>query len=606
MIIAGVILMSFPAVRAQDIDIVAYLSKTAVTVNQEFELNIELSGSGANDAPPPAVPDLGNFAAYLGSGTSTSMQWTNGQMSTKITYSFHYVATLEGSFTIPAIEYPLKGKTLKTQPIDITVTKSRARTPARRQPTPQTQPGQQTQDIDELVYLKAEVDKKRVYQNEPIVVSYQIYFALQITTYGIPNLPNTVGFWTEDFEMPSRPQAQTKIIDGQRIQVAEIKKVALFPQSPGEKELEPLVVECEIQVPDQRRRRSAFDSFFDDPFFGFNRTVRRRIACDPVRIEVMPLPTAGRPDNFSGAVGQFEISASADKLKAKTNEAVTLEVRIAGAGNIKILPEPDISFPSDFEAYDPKVNEIIKRTGNRVSGSKIFEYVLIPRFPGTQTIPAIEFSYFDPILKRYRTIATDPIDIAVEKGAQQFVTGGLATSKEDVKFIGQDIRFIQTQLPNFRQRGTVFYRAPLFFLSFILPLAVLASSVLYSKHQAKLISNVAYARSKKANQMALKRLKAAQKEMGRGAVARFYSEVSNAMMGFIGDKLNVSAAGLITDEVGKILKEKGIVTQVVDGYLECLKTCDFQRFAPSNSENTDMASFFEKAKSAIVTLDKQL
>ena len=229
---------------------------------------------------------------------------------------------------------------------------------------------------------------------------------------------------------------------------------------------------------------------------------------------------------------------------------------------------------------------------------------MIPRFAGTQKIKPIDFSFFDLNTKSYKTVSTLPIDITVTQGNEQFVTLGAGASKEDVKFIGQDIRYIQTASPEFNRIGSVFYKSPFFYTILILPLFVLSGSLVYRRHLDKMSSNVAYARSRKANQMALKRLKNANKEMNSGAAKQFYGEVSNALMGFIGDKLNVPPAGLITDEVESLLRERGIEKESVSNYIECLQTCDFQRFTPSDSDNGQMKDFFEKVKKAIVNLDK--
>ncbi|MFQ5674747.1 MAG: BatD family protein, partial [bacterium] len=374
---------------------------------------------------------------------------------------------------------------------------------------------------------------------------------------------------------------------------------------PGEKTLEPMTIECDIQVPRRRRRgRDIFDSFFDDPFF--RRTERIAVQSNAVTIDVRPLPDQGKPSNFSGAIGDFAITSSIDKQKVKSNEAITLKVKVSGTGNIRIIPTPEIDFPADFEVYDPKIRENIKRNSRSISGSKTFEYVIIPRFPGAETIKGISFSYFDLSSETYKTVTTGSIDISVTKGEDQFVSVGIGNTKEDVKFIGKDIRFIKTRVPEFQRAGNVFYKQVYFYILLIVPLIALAGAFGYRLHLEKLSSNVAYARSRKANQMALKRLRDAQKAMKNGNQANFYAEVSKALMGFIGDKLNVSSAGLITDEVEKMLNQHHINGETVSGYISCLQTCDYKRFAPSGSNEIEMKDFFEKARDAIVKLEKMI
>ena len=588
---------------AQDLEIKAYVNKSSVGLNQQFEFNVELSGSDAQRAPDPSVPDLDGFASYIGTSNSTNMQFVNGRMSVTKTFTHHFLASTEGKFQIPAIAVEYKGETYSTDVIKIEIVKGAVPPPG----TSGTRGSSNDPlDLSEQLFLKASVDKQRVYQNESVIISYKIYTAVKVTNYGpVSQWPNTVGFWSEEFEMPQRLTSSTEFVNGRRYQVYEIKKMALFPQGPGRKTLEPMGIECEVQLPRRRRRsRDIFDSFFDDPFS--RNTKRISIQSNPVAIEVMPLPEKGRPSDFSGAVGLFSINSSVDKTAVKTNEAITLKVNISGTGNIKIVPQPQVDFASDFEVYDPKINESIQRNSGQISGSKSFEYVIIPRFPGQHTIKPVSFSYFDLSSKTYRTISTDAKKISVAKGDDQFVNVGIGTSKEDVKFIGKDIRYIQTRIPEFQRKGDVFYKKTFFYVILVFPLIILGTSFANRAHLDKLSSNVAYARSRKANQMALRRLRDANKQMKANNTSGFYGEVSKALVGFIGDKLNVASAGLITDEVDRMLHDQKIDENTVSDYLDCLKTCDYKRFAPSDSNKVEMNDFFEKTKKAIVNLEKEI
>lgn len=606
-ILSSILIFSFSSLSlAQNLELDAYVNRTTVGVNEQFELSVELSGSDANDAPQPAVPDLGDFATYLGSGSSTNMQIVNGQMSVSKIYTHHFMAVRDGKFQIPPIRLQFKGKEYTTDAIDIEVVKGQTRTT----PPPTSgrrTPGESSADLSELLFLKATVNKRQVFQNEPVIVSYKIYTAVSVSNYGISQLPNMVGFWSEEFELPQRPRLYAETVNGRQYKVAEIKKMALFPQGPGNKTIEPMTIECEVQIPRQRRSRDPFNSFFDDPFDSFfNRTVRQTVTSNAISIEVMPLPAVGKPGNFSGAVGNFSLGASVDKNAVKTNEAVTLTVKISGSGNIKIVPQPEINFPVDFEVYDPKIQENINRKGGQISGAKVFEYVMVPRYAGKQVIKPVTLSYFDLSTKTYRTLRTEPLEISVAKGNDEFVSIGAAGSKEDVKLIGQDIRYIQMRMPEFERIDTVFYKKTIFFVLLGFPLVVLAGALGYRRHQEKLSTNVAYARSRKANQMATRRLKKAGQEMKAGNPKAFYAEVSSALMGFIGDKLNVASAGLVTDEVNSMLHQRGIDEETVTNYIACLQTCDYKRFAPSDANNGEMKEFFARAKQAIISLDKEI
>jgi hypothetical protein len=590
--------------EAQDLSIKSYVNRSKVSLDRQFEMTVELTGSAAQQAGDPALPNIEEYAAYVGSSSSQSIQIVNGQMSVTRGITYTFVATKEGKFQIPPVTLNYKGKSYRTDPIHVEITRGQT-APAQTRPQGSRQSNEPL-DLADQLFLQASVNKERVYQNEPLILTYKIYTAVSVTSYGISQLPNTVGFWSEEFPTAQRPELSDEVVNGRRFRVAEIKKMALFPQGPGVKELDPMVINCEVQLPRGRRnRRDLFDRFFDDPFFS-NRTQRQTIRSNQLKIEVMPLPDRGKPADFSGSVGEYAIVASIDKSAAKTNEALTLKVAISGTGNISTLSEPNVAIPTDFEVYDPKVSTNINRKGTPIRGSKNFEYVLIPRFPGNQTIRPISFSYFDLKSKDYRTVSTDPIELRIAKGDKPLVAAPIGSSKEDVKFIGQDIRFIQTQMPEFRRVAPPFYKKIPFYLVLALPLIVLGIALAYRGHVDKLSSNVAYARSKKANQMALKRLRKANLKMQNGSSQEFYSEVAMALMGFIGDKFNVPAAGLITDEVEAMLHKRGIDKAIAEDYLACLKDCDFKRFAAAASDNGEMKVFFDSAKKAIVRMEKAL
>ncbi|MDZ7292438.1 MAG: BatD family protein [candidate division KSB1 bacterium] len=588
---------------SQNVSITASVDRTRIGLNEDFTLVVEVAG----DAGEPKLPDMNAFAALAGTSSSQNIQIINGRFSSSRTYQYTFLARTAGKFTINPVEVEVKGQVYRSQPIEIEIVAGGT--------SPQTPPGgagagrrQQTEppppDLAGNLYLEAKVDRARVFQNEPVIVRYKIYTRLNLTSYGISNLPNYSGFWAEDFPMPQQPQTHREVINGLTYLVAEIKKTALFPQSVGRKKLEPLVIECEVQLP-RRRSRDLFEDFFNDPFFA--RTTRQSISSRPVEIEVLPLPEEGRPVNFSGAVGSFSIAASVDRAQVKTNEAITLKVRASGTGNIKVLPQPKIDLPSDFEVYAPKVTENLNHDNNQISGSKTWEYVIVPRFEGSHEIKPIPLSYFDPRARTYRTVATAAIPLIVERGAGDYTTvPGSGFSKEDVRLLGKDIRFISKAALPFRKVNEVIYTQPLFLTAMIAPLLALLIAFVYERHQEKLSTNIAYARSRKAGSVAQKQLRTAKKFLQKNDGKAFYAEVQRALMGFLGNKLNVAEAGLITDEVERMLTEKQVSPEVVRAYLDCLHTCDFQRFAPAQTNAREMQEFYEQARRAIEAMEKAL
>ncbi|MBN2246695.1 MAG: protein BatD, partial [Candidatus Aminicenantes bacterium] len=418
-------------------------------------------------------------------------------------------------------------------------------------------------------------------------------------------LPDLLGFWIEDYELPPRPVTREEVVGGKRYLVAEIKKSALFPTAAGERTIDPLEIECEVRVRD-RSTRDIFDRFFDDDFFSspFGRTVQAKIASEPVKINVSPLPNEGRPPDFSGAVGRFKLESSLDKEQVTANEALSIKIKISGTGNIKMLPEPEIAFPREFETYDPKVELRVNRKGNAISGSKEYEYVLIPRRGGEFRIPSFSFSYFDPDAGIYKTLETPEytLTVAAGDGSAAQVPAGL--SRRNIEYIGKDIRFIKPASPDFHRIGSYFYRSFWFIFLIALGILALAGAGIYRQRINRMAENIAYARSLKAQKAAKQRLSRARKLMTEKKQTEFYAELSQALLGFVADKLNLPTAGLMTDEIREKLAEWGVETSIISELLDCLGACDFYRFAPAENIQTEMETHYQKAKEAIIKLDK--
>ncbi len=593
--------------RAQDVTVTATVDRTRIGLGEDFTLSVEISG---RDADEPKLPDMAQFAALISTSSSQSYQFINGRTSSSTTIHHTFLAQAAGSFEIGPVEVEVGGEVVRSKPIRIEiVAASSGAAPQSQGGQPGAAPSQPRNDpalqgSDTGVILKTELDRQRVYQNEPVIISYKIYTLRSISSYSLSKLPSFAGFWVENFELPRQPQTRQEVINGQRYLVAEIKRSTVFPQSAGRQTLEPMTIECEVQVPAQRRRsRDLFESFFDDPFFA--RTARVTVSSKPVEIEVLPLP-GNKPANFEGAVGSYSLKATVDRREVKTNEAITLKVTASGQGNLKTLSAPRLNLPSDFEIYDPKVAEDINRANNQISGSKTWEYVMVPRFPGNFEISGLTLPYFDPRAKEYRIATTAPIALSILKGAGEVALAGGGRTKEDVKLLGQDIRFIALAHLPFQEIDKRNYTQPWFMALMALPLLALGGALFYQRHQEKLSTNVAYARGRKATRAANKQLQAAKKFLQNNDGKQFYAEVQRALMGFLGNKLNVAEAGLVTDDIQRLLEERKVAPAVASAYIDCLHTCDFQRFAPSQSNGVEMKQFYDQAQSAIEQIEGAL
>ena len=594
-VISGLVLSLGLEAAAADLQVRAYVDRTAVGLNETFTLSVVLSGSGANGASAPQLPKMDDFAAFLGSGSSQNIQIINGRMSISKTISYQFQARAAGSFTIGPVSVTAGGATQQTQPIAIKIEQGAA-----ARPSSPSAPSQSSEIAESDLFLRAYANKKRVYVNEPVIVSYKLFTRLPVSSFSYSKIPTTSGFWADDFPMPAQPAATEEILQGKRYTTAVLKKSALFPLSAGVKTVEPMAVDCDVRA--AKRTRDPFSDFFDDSFF-FGRTERKTAASVPLSVTVMPLPEAGKPADFSGMVGRFAISASLDKSAAKTNEAVTLKIKIEGTGNIHGIPDPKPDFPADFEVYPPKVAEQINHEGGSVSGSKTYEFVFVPRSTGPHAIQPVAFSYFDPDAETYKTVRTPGITLDVEKGGETYSAIPSGLSKEEVKLVGKDIRFIQTHASFDQVRETSdLYKTVLW----MLPLIGLAAAILRKRHQDLLEGDVAYARSHRAGRDVRKRLDRARALLDPAKHHEFYGEVGRALHKFLGDKLNIAEAGMIADEVKALLRRRGADEESVASYFECLSVCDLKRFSPSGSSKEEMKTFLATAEAAITRLGKAL
>lgn len=590
--------LGLSTIAADDLAVKVYVDNTVVGLNQQFTLHVELSGKDVNSASNPQLPKMDHFSAYLGSGTSQNMQFINGKMSISKTISYHFQATKIGKFQIDPITVNAGGKQFQTDPLAIEIQKASTQSrPSRREDTPVQGSGPAEGDL----FLRALVNKRSVFQNEPVTVTYKIYTRVNVSSFGFSKLPGTTGFWVEEFPIGRQPETRAEIMNGKRYTVATIKKMALFPMTPGKKTIDPLGIECKVRV--QRRSRSIFDDFFSDPF---GKSVRKMIQSPAITIDVLPLPEEGRPRDFSGVVGKFKLSSTVDKTNVKTNEAVSLKVIIEGQGNIRTIPELEIPFPPDFEVYPPKSSESVNRKGTTISGRKTYEYVLVPRVSGLRRIKPVRLTTFEPVSKSYKILETDEIVFDVAKGDETFIVTPTGLTKKEVELLGQDIRFIKTEMTSFRRMGTVFSNSFLLLTLSVFPLLTLGGAILYRRHSDRIHGDEAYARDRRASRLAKKRLSLANTLLKPSAQKEFYAEVGRALTGYLGDKLNIAEAGMISDDIQNIFRKKGLDEGVVEYYFECLKGCDLQRFSPSNSSEEEMKTFLHKAENAIVRLHRAI
>ena len=576
----------------------AYLSQNEVGLNRQFVLHVEISGTQQLDEDPPVLPDLSAFAAYLGSGTSTSMRIVNGRPSMSLTFQHRFQATAEGTFEIGPVTVRAGGRDLRTEPLTIRIIDG---------PGPTTRSGPRGADgtvAPEDLFVTATASQPLVYVNEPVIVEYRIFTRVDVDGYNITRQPGTTGFWVEEL---ANPQARVEQVvrDGLQYASAVVRRVALFPTSAGTKTLEPLTLETRVRV--QRRSRSLFGDPFGDPFGRglFGSRVPVVVGSNPVEIEVLPLPP-GQPDSFTGLVGHLDVSAAIDRTSVDINDALTYRLEVSGTGNIRTLPEPELGFPPDVEVYPPDISERVTPTEDGVRGSKIFEYVIVPRAPGQVTIPAVTLAYLDVDAGTYAMAASDPITLTVAGDPVAAPAGPAGRLRTGVDLERQDIRFIRIAMPGFRSVGGSLVRSVRFWAIALVPMIAVAGAVAVRRHQDRLTGDVAYARRRRAARLAKQRLARAESLRSPDRHRAFHAEVGRALQGFLGDKLNVAEAGLIRDAIRARLTSRGVAAEVMDAYLECLEDCDRQRFAPTEPDTLAMQDMLTRAGHAMTDLDQAL
>ncbi len=595
-------LLSF--LPAQDITISASVDKNPVPENQQFVYRVEVSGSSQN-LPDIDLPDFSEFRVVGGPSTSSSVNIINFKISASRTYTVALIPRETGTFKIGPARASFKGETYTSNVIELTVTKATASPPA-QQAQPQNREMPEV-DVSQMVFLKAIPSRRTAYINEEITLTYKIYFRANISGYEASQLPQAVGCWVEEYPVPRRPSIYNETINGVRYNVAEIKKVAVFPSRSGEITVSPLDLTVEVVVPRQRSRgpSNLFDDFFSDPF---SRTVKQQISSGEIKLTARALPAAGRPENFNGLVGDFSLTSSLDKNEVTTDEALSYKIRISGTGLLKFLNDLPVQFPPDFEVFDPKISESVDKSGSLMKSTKEFEYVLIPRVPGEHKIKSAEIFSFNPVRKSYEkmTVPEYIVDVSKGKNLALGAASGSALSREEVQLLGQDIRFIKESPVNLRPLGSHPYRNIWFYLSLGLPLVILGGAVAYRNHLEKMSSNVQYARSRRAQKMAQKRLSEAKSSLKQNQGAQFYSAVSSGLVGYLADKHNRPAAGLVKEEMEKLLKTSQVPEDLQTDFLKCLDEADFRRFAPGSVNPEEMNEFYQQAEKLLVRLEKYL
>jgi hypothetical protein len=608
-LIALLLIASAP-LNADEVQFTA-LTKTTVRVGENFQLQYKINAEGTNFQGPQIV----DFQVLNGPSTSTSssVQIINGQVTRDVSYVFTYVlrGIKEGEFTIQPARILVGGKEFFSNSVKIKVTKDAGSPGTQGSSGSQGSSGTTVQGTENDLFLRAYISNSTPVQGEQVIITYKIFTTIPISNIDASKMSSFSGFWSKDLLANREDFPQTReYINGKEYVVAEVKKYALFPQRSGEITIEPGELKCVAQVKTTAQRRSSdpfFDSFFNDPFFNSRfQNVEKQLLSNSLKLNVQPVPSKNKPDGYGGAVGNFTFSSHIDKTEVKTNEAINLKFTLNGTGNVELIDAPKVVFPTDFEVYDPEISNNVKVSMSGVSGTRTFDYLIIPRNPGTYTIKPVVFSYFDLNKRDYVTITTPEYKITVQRGegsSANITYSGV--SQEDIKYIGKDIRHIK--LPPFQLKpiGSFFFRSGTYYLLLLFPIILFATLVFLWRKQVKQRSNTAMLRTKKATRVSLKRLKVANIYLKEGKETEFYVEISKALWGYISDKFSVPRSELSMDNVKERLLKKSLNEETITDLINTLNNTEFARFAPGNkSENMD--KIYQEALTIISKIEREL
>jgi hypothetical protein len=550
-------------------------AKSTVSVGERFQISFSLNNNGSGFK----APSFAGFDILSGPNQSTSMQFNGSAMSQSLTYSFVLQATKEGTFTIAPAKIKVNGVEIESNELKITVVKGAATTQQNNKQQG-TQQQQGSSSSDGQTFVRISFSKTKAYRGEAIVVTHKIYTKQSIVGFEDVKFPSYDGFWSEDIQQPQQITLNRENYNGEVYNAGVLKQSILYPQKAGKIQIEPFTVDVVI-----REQTRGGNSVFDQ-FFGSYQDVKKSLKTSPTSLDILPYPLADQPSDFSGLTGEFSMKAEITKSQVEANEAVNLKITISGTGNMKQVNAPDLEFPPDIEAYDPKTVDNIKVGATAVSGSRTFDYLLIPRHAGEFKIGPFSFSYFDAVKGKYVTLSQPEFTLKVGKGngEEDKATGVTIASKEDLKVLGSDIRYIKTNEANVTEKGKYFFRSPLFFTLSGAPLLLYLGFFLWHRNMVKQSGNVALMKSRRANKIAGKRLALAKKFLYEKKRNEYYEEIFKALWGYISDKLSIPVAELTKEKIKETMLAKNVNEATINEFITLLDKAEFVRFAPAGGE----------------------
>ena len=596
---------------AQDISFTAS-GPSVIGVGEQFRVVFKINTDDISKFTPPSIS---GFDILAGPSTSrmSSFNMVNGKTTNTSSTSFTYVlaANKEGTFTISGAKVNTNNKTYASNSITIKVQKNP--TQSQRAQTQrgysQNQNNQASVTVldDKALFIRASANKSKAVIGEEIIITYKLYTLVNISEYQVNRMPINKGFWIEEIDMSQDPTISTETIEGRQYQVATLRKVIAYPQESGKLTIAPLDIDVVAHIASRSKRRvSTGDPFFDSFFQSMGKTgyekVKKSIKSNVINVNVSELPKSNI--DFSGAVGNFQISATANPLQCKTNEAITLRYTISGSGNLSLIDKINLKIPEDFESFDPTINDQINKTPNGLNGKRTFEYILIPRVQGEFKIPKVSFTYYDLNTKTYKTISTNEFVLKIAKGKDE-LSGIAQQMSEREKYIKRDIEHIKTKPTNFYSQNSSIYIKPYLLLVFLFIIMLTIGFIVFKNKSNKKNSDISYVRYKKASKIAHNRLKKAKKYLENYQKDEFYNEIAQATWNYLSDRFNIVKMDLSFDNVKEILTKRNIKEDTINDLISLLNNCEYVRFS-QGEEIQKMDSLYEQAANSLSDIESQI
>jgi tetratricopeptide (TPR) repeat protein len=562
-----------------------------VHVGENFKLRYKVNTTDARNFTLGQIPDALDVLIGPSQSTSISTVIVNGVTTTSETLTLTYVlsANETGKFTIPPASVKVAGHTIKSHPLTVQVI------PGRQQGAQHGgtggAPASVTQPSSQELFVQVIPSKRRVTEYEPFLLTYKVCWHPDVPVYNLdPISLELQDIYMQPYNDVQQKSKKAETINGQPMMTVDWQQYVIYPQKAGTLHIPSMKLLCYL------REATLYDPF--DPFSQGFREVPRQLTTPAIDIKVDSLPQ--RPGDFSGGVGRFDINGQLSHQQVKENTPITLKVKVSGRGNLNMLKEPLVLFPRGFDTYDTKQTEDFELTANGLSGCVDYEFMAVPQRKGTFTIPPVRFTYFDTDARAYRTAQTDSFHIEVLKGDNVESDVHDYSGSENPQQAG-DIQPLRTGNDR-SQTGSSFYASSTYWVLLAALLLAFAAAFAIIRMRAATRADAVKAKGRRANKVAVRRLRKAAQLMKGGKPGEFYDETLRALWGYVGDKLNIPVSQLSRENISQRLAEHGVDAETTESFIGAIDECEFVRYAPGDPQG-NMNRVYDKSVTAIERIE---